>query len=221
MPETDRRGSVDKPGLVVVELHGMLGSAAVRGEREDRVNRGDRDLHPAVDQAGQVRAPPGQDEPQARGREVQRHAEVAVRRDHVPRRPRPRVAAAAVAIAARRGGGDGEVGGEDLVQEGGGGEAGRERDGDGGRGGLDEVGVDVLGLVAAVEGEVLEEGVGRERGGEEARREEGGRVGEDRGLGAREDEGELGLRRRHGGRRPSTSRSTGPIRSNTSLAWSS
>lgn len=167
MTETDRRRSVNKPSLIVVELHSMLGATTVRREREDRVNRGYRNLRPAVDQAGQVGAPSDEDEPHLRSREVQRDAEVAVRRDHVPRRLRRR--AERGVVFARDGGGDGEVGDEDLVKKSGGGEARRERDGDRGRGGLDEVGVDVLGLVAIVESEVLEEGVRRKRGGEEAR----------------------------------------------------
>lgn len=141
----------------------MFGATTVRREREDRVNRGDRNLRPVVDQAGQVGASSDEDEPQLRSREVQRDAEVAVRRDHVPRRLRRR---AERGVVARDGGGDGEVGDEDLVKKSRGGEARGERDGDRGRGGLDEVGVDVLGLVAIVESEVLEEGVGRKRGGE-------------------------------------------------------
>lgn len=52
--------------------------------------------------------------------------------------------------------------------------------------------MDVLLLAAVVEGEVLKEGVGRERRAEELRREEGAWVGEDSGSGTREEEGGRG-----------------------------
>lgn len=48
--------------------------------------------------------------------------------------------------------------------------------------------MDVFGLVAVLQGEVLEEGVGWERGGEEVRGEELGWAWEDCGLGPGEEE---------------------------------
>jgi hypothetical protein len=60
--------------------------------------------------------------------------------------------------------------------------------------------MDVLGLVAILEDEVLEKGVGGERGGEEVGGEVGRWIGEDRGLGGGEEESASVVMRRHCGR---------------------
>lgn len=86
-------------------------------------------------------------------------------------------------------GGNGEIGDEYLVNEGRILEEGRVAERERRLRRSDEVGVDVLGLIAIFEDEVLEEGVCGERGGEEAGGEERGRVGEDGGVGLGEDEG--------------------------------
>lgn len=65
------------------------------------------------------------------------------------------------------GGGDAELGGEVLRYERWGGEATRVGKREGGVGGSEVVGVEILGLVAIVEHKVLEEGVCREWGLEE------------------------------------------------------
>ena len=65
-----------------------------------------------------------------------------------------------------------------------------------GAGGADGVRVDVLRHVPVLEHEVLEEGVGGQRRGQERRREEAGRVRHHRGRGAREHGAVLDLERR-------------------------
>lgn len=189
MSQTDRRRSVHDPSLIIVELDGVLGVGIVGAEREDRVNGGDRNRSPFGDGTCEEGTASDEEEPQVRRWEVQRDTEVAERGDDM--------AAGAGAMIRWRGGGDGEISVEDLVEEGRVIEAGRVAEEEGREGRLDEVRVDVLGDVPVLEGEVLEEGVGGQGRGEEGRREEEGRIGEDSRLRRREEEGEI-LRRGRG-----------------------
>lgn len=171
MGQIDRGRSVYDPSLIVVELNSVLGVGFIGGEGEDRVNSRDRDRSHLGDGTCEEGTTSDKEEPQVRRGEVQRDAEVAKGGDDM--------AVGAGAMIRRSGSGDGEIGVEDLVEEGGVGEAGRVAQGEGREGRLDEVRVDVLGDVAAFEGKVLEEGIGGQGSGQEVRREEEGRVGKD------------------------------------------
>jgi len=184
--EADRGRRVQEEGLAAVHPEAPLGSLVVAGgDFEEGVDGGDGDVDGSR-RGGDSDVGASADEVRAEGRgDVERDGEVVEGRDVVALRRGP------------GGVGDGEVRNERLDDEGRRVVPRRVADVErGAAGGADGVGVDVLRLVPVLEHEVLEEGVGGERRGEELRREEAGRVGHHRGRGAREHGATRGMRRR-------------------------
>lgn len=70
MGEIYRRRGIEQPCLVIVELDGVLGERAVRRERKDGMNGGDRKGSTAGDGERQIWASPDQEEAKIARREV-------------------------------------------------------------------------------------------------------------------------------------------------------
>lgn len=132
--------------MIVVEFDGVFGARFVRSEFKNGVNGGDRKRDGAGGDGGQIRGTSDEKEPEIRGRKVQSDAKIIERRNEM--------GGVGVGII---GSGDGEILVEDLVDEGGVGELRWVTERQRGKRRFNEIGMNVLGLIAAVEHEVLEE----------------------------------------------------------------
>lgn len=122
------------------------------------MNSGDGKGGTIGDGTGEKRAAPDEEKPKIGRREVQSDAEIIEGRHHVPSL---RIWVSSVQ------GGDGEISVEHLVDENRGEELSWVRNGERGGGRFNEIGVNILRLIAMFENKILEEGIGGKRGRKE------------------------------------------------------